>query len=184
VQAFLHDEFTVFCRPAPSEFNDHQRDVFCVFSNEGVNRLRNYLNADAANHPYDAEGTMYDDNEGDVHGNVAGNPSNHWVLQLVHHAQNGHAQATFPPQVLQHPQFHTLLPPPPPPAPQLQQQPFNQHPQQQHLPPLQIPPPQPMAGDGSPNAMSPTNDAPLTLDDDDENFGEGSEMLMGPETTP
>jgi hypothetical protein len=32
--------------------------------------------------------------------------------------------------------------------------------------------------------MSPTNDAPLTLDDDDVNFGEGSEMMMDGETAP
>ncbi|GAB7351201.1 hypothetical protein MBLNU459_g1641t1 [Dothideomycetes sp. NU459] len=44
VQAFLRDDLTVFCREAPSEFNDHQREVFCVFSGNGVARLREYLN--------------------------------------------------------------------------------------------------------------------------------------------
>ena len=43
------------------EFTDHQRNVFCVFSGEGVNRLRNYLNE----HQHDTEGTMYDDREGE-----------------------------------------------------------------------------------------------------------------------
>lgn len=33
-----------FCRDAPPEFNDHQRDVFCVFSGHGVSRLRDHLN--------------------------------------------------------------------------------------------------------------------------------------------
>lgn len=29
---------------APTEFNDEQRSVFCVFSGDGVNKLRDYLN--------------------------------------------------------------------------------------------------------------------------------------------
>ena len=33
-----------------------------MFSGDGVNRLRNYLNDDAAN-IYDADGTMFDDRE-------------------------------------------------------------------------------------------------------------------------
>jgi F-box and leucine-rich repeat protein GRR1 len=44
VQAFLLDELLSFCRDAPPEFNDHQRDVFCVFSGHGVARLRDHLN--------------------------------------------------------------------------------------------------------------------------------------------
>ncbi|EDO04755.1 hypothetical protein SS1G_07238 [Sclerotinia sclerotiorum 1980 UF-70] len=32
-----------FCRDAPAEFNEHQRNVFCVFSGPGVNGLRNFL---------------------------------------------------------------------------------------------------------------------------------------------
>jgi F-box and leucine-rich repeat protein GRR1 len=51
----------VFCREAPAEFTNQQRDVFCVFSGEGVNRLRHYLNSDRMQ--YDTEGTMYDDAE-------------------------------------------------------------------------------------------------------------------------
>jgi len=38
----------VFCREAPPEFNDHQRDVFCVFSGGGVGRLRDFLNNEKA----------------------------------------------------------------------------------------------------------------------------------------
>lgn len=37
-----------FCREAPSEFNDHQRDVFCVFSGNGVTKLRTYLREQTA----------------------------------------------------------------------------------------------------------------------------------------
>lgn len=44
VQAFLREELLAFCREAPPEFNEHQRDVFCVFSGTGVARLRDFLN--------------------------------------------------------------------------------------------------------------------------------------------
>lgn len=43
VQAFLRDDLTRFCREPPTEFTHTQRDVFCVFSGEGVVRLRDYL---------------------------------------------------------------------------------------------------------------------------------------------
>lgn len=43
VQAFLRDDLTRFCREAPPEFTHVQRDVFCVFSGDGVVRLRDYL---------------------------------------------------------------------------------------------------------------------------------------------
>ncbi len=45
------------------EFTEHQRTVFCVFSGEGVNRLRTYLNSQPD--IYDTEGTMYDDRDGE-----------------------------------------------------------------------------------------------------------------------
>ncbi|KAF2231343.1 RNI-like protein [Viridothelium virens] len=62
VQAFLREELIHFCREAPAEFNDHQRDVFCVFSGPGVGRLRAYLNEEAtASNAYDGETTMFDD---------------------------------------------------------------------------------------------------------------------------
>ncbi|EME48904.1 hypothetical protein DOTSEDRAFT_142386 [Dothistroma septosporum NZE10] len=48
VQAFLRDELLAFCREAPPEFNEHQRDVFCVFSGTGVARLREFLNEQKA----------------------------------------------------------------------------------------------------------------------------------------
>jgi len=51
-----------------TEFNEHQRDVFCVFSGVGVQRLRQFLNVDhEAQHRQasfsDNEGTMYEDGE-------------------------------------------------------------------------------------------------------------------------
>jgi hypothetical protein len=39
----LRPDLTRFCRDAPQEFTHPQRDVFCVFSGEGVQRLREYL---------------------------------------------------------------------------------------------------------------------------------------------
>ncbi|KAG9252944.1 uncharacterized protein F5Z01DRAFT_169110 [Emericellopsis atlantica] len=46
VAAFQRDDFQPFCRAAPPEFTQHQRDVFCVFSGHSVNHFRNYLNTD------------------------------------------------------------------------------------------------------------------------------------------
>ncbi|RMD40845.1 hypothetical protein DV735_g4269, partial [Chaetothyriales sp. CBS 134920] len=43
LKAFLREDLTRFCRDAPPEFTHPQRDVFCVFSGEGVQRLRDYL---------------------------------------------------------------------------------------------------------------------------------------------
>ena len=53
VQAFLRDELLAFCREAPPEFNEHQRDVFCVFSGPGVGRLREFLNQQKAHAAHD-----------------------------------------------------------------------------------------------------------------------------------
>lgn len=61
------------------EFTDHQRNVFCVFSGDGVNRLRNYLNEDPAG-IYDTEGTMYDDRE------IPEGDNDHQVASLMHMA--------------------------------------------------------------------------------------------------
>ncbi|KAL4975018.1 hypothetical protein BDW66DRAFT_160791 [Aspergillus desertorum] len=63
VASFLREELTVFCREAPPEFTRQQREVFCVFSGEGVNLLRNHLNREAAPQQDMNEATMYDDEE-------------------------------------------------------------------------------------------------------------------------
>lgn len=47
------------------EFTDHQRNVFCVFSGDGVNRLRKYLNEDPVA-TYEPEGIMFDDQDGEA----------------------------------------------------------------------------------------------------------------------
>ncbi|KAL7931313.1 RNI-like protein [Trichoderma chlorosporum] len=44
VAAFQRDEFQPFCRQAPPEFTQHQRDVFCVFSGNQVSKFRDFLN--------------------------------------------------------------------------------------------------------------------------------------------
>lgn len=44
ISQFLRPDITEFCREPPSDFNPHQKSIFCVFSGEGVKNLRNYLN--------------------------------------------------------------------------------------------------------------------------------------------
>ncbi|EPQ28235.1 uncharacterized protein PFL1_04062 [Pseudozyma flocculosa PF-1] len=43
VPAFRRQELQAMCRPPPKDFNEHQRQAFCVFSGKGVNELRRYL---------------------------------------------------------------------------------------------------------------------------------------------
>ncbi|KAL4880106.1 hypothetical protein BJY04DRAFT_219634 [Aspergillus karnatakaensis] len=63
VASFLRDELTVYCREAPPEFTRQQRELFCVFSGDGVNLLRDHLNREAAPQREMNEATMYDDDE-------------------------------------------------------------------------------------------------------------------------
>ncbi|KAJ5163021.1 Leucine-rich repeat cysteine-containing subtype [Penicillium coprophilum] len=63
VQEFLQENLTAFCREAPPEFTQQQRDVFCVFSGDGVNRLRDHLNRSEPSFQEEVEATMYDDDE-------------------------------------------------------------------------------------------------------------------------
>ncbi|KAL2201897.1 RNI-like protein [Sarocladium strictum] len=44
VVAFQREEFQPYCRQAPPEFTQHQRDVFCVFSGHQVGKFREFLN--------------------------------------------------------------------------------------------------------------------------------------------
>ncbi|KAI1852744.1 hypothetical protein JX265_003232 [Neoarthrinium moseri] len=44
VNAFLREDLENFCREAPPDFTEHQRQVFCVFSGPGVTGLKRYLN--------------------------------------------------------------------------------------------------------------------------------------------
>lgn len=64
IQAFLREELIAFCREAPPEFTQQQRDVFCVFSGEGVSALRDFLNRTMVPYRLETEdGTMYDDSD-------------------------------------------------------------------------------------------------------------------------
>lgn len=47
VEAFLRTDLEKFCRDAPPDFNQHQRNAFCVFSGAGVTGLRRFLNSEA-----------------------------------------------------------------------------------------------------------------------------------------
>lgn len=44
VTAFLRPDFRQFCRDPPPEFTQHHQALFCVFSGDGVKRLRAHLN--------------------------------------------------------------------------------------------------------------------------------------------
>lgn len=55
---------TAFCREAPPEFTPQQREVFCVFSGEGVSKLRDFLNRNSATYR-GGSGTIYVDGEVD-----------------------------------------------------------------------------------------------------------------------
>lgn len=43
VPAFRRPELQQMCRPPPKDFNEHQRQAFCVYSGKGVHDLRKYL---------------------------------------------------------------------------------------------------------------------------------------------
>lgn len=43
ISQFLRPDITQFCREPPSEFNPHQKSIFCVFSGEGVKLLKDHL---------------------------------------------------------------------------------------------------------------------------------------------
>ncbi len=52
----------IICHLYELEFTEHQRNVFCVFSGEGVNRLRSYLNEDLIE-GFETGETMYRDHD-------------------------------------------------------------------------------------------------------------------------
>jgi F-box and leucine-rich repeat protein GRR1 len=137
IHAFLRDDLLVFCREAPQDFNDHQREVFCVFSGTGVNRLRHYLNDSGPEHN-----------------------------QNLFNAQPGAAtDDDFPPAT-------------PPHAPHRRQSlpiqlntaaiQLNLPAIRAALPPLQIPPMPTVGPNGTPAQLSPTHDAPLSVDEGEE----------------
>ncbi|KAG8802032.1 SCF ubiquitin ligase complex subunit, partial [Serendipita sp. 399] len=54
VPAFKRRDLQEFCRPPPSTFNSIQRAAFCVYSGNGIKRLRDYLDGLAPKH-YDRD---------------------------------------------------------------------------------------------------------------------------------
>ncbi|ODQ67246.1 RNI-like protein, partial [Nadsonia fulvescens var. elongata DSM 6958] len=44
VNAFMRSDLRQYCREPPSDFNQHQQALFCVYSGDGVGRLREHLN--------------------------------------------------------------------------------------------------------------------------------------------
>ena len=110
----MRDELLAFCREAPPEFNDHQRDVFCVFSGNGVGRLRGYLNeqkAHAANEA--ANGSVTSSAAGDMNSEMGdvddSNPDSDGVSTPVLNV-NIHVQGGIPPGATP-----AIATPPPPP---------------------------------------------------------------------
>lgn len=56
ISAFLREEFTRFCREPPPDFTENQKLSFCVFSGNGVVKLRTYLDMVFPNRALIAEG--------------------------------------------------------------------------------------------------------------------------------
>jgi F-box and leucine-rich repeat protein GRR1 len=168
VQEFLREDLLVFCRDAPREFNDHQRNVFCVFSGNSVGRLREYLieqqQENAENIDPDLQATRFGhQDDGQTH-HVHG----------VHNLQQGIPAITPPPAALP---FHQNLPASfPATGPVFV--PGMHGLRQQNLPRLHIPPPPPAGPNGTPTQMSPTNDAPLSVDEGEE-FIEFPDVAQG-----
>jgi F-box and leucine-rich repeat protein GRR1 len=203
ITAFLRDELLCFCRDAPPNFTDHQRDNFCVFSGPGVGRLRNFLNdqAQAARmaspHYYGADGQDEDDDvemadarAPSVDDSVsAGSPARSLIAPPVGIRVG---MPTAMPGTMTT-AYRTALPPTsapispavPPPRPQSLPNAFGSSAmpparQPHDLPPLRIPQraTQRLGLGFLPDAQSPTHDQPLSLDEGEEYIPD----LMGEES--
>lgn len=54
----------MFCREPPREFTEQQRDLFCVFSGDGISELRDFLNRTVTTILQEGmDATMYDDDD-------------------------------------------------------------------------------------------------------------------------
>jgi F-box and leucine-rich repeat protein GRR1 len=176
VQAFLRDELLVLCREPPQEFTDHQRQLFCVFSNQGVQRLREHLTLqrNQQHWPMESDAGESDEMEGEGE-----NFHNHFF--------NGFQGAQQPANPAPTPVFMDPIPPPPPPPHRRQSLPIHLTGAtiattsgiRVMLPPLQIPTGASMGPNGTPAALSPTHDAPLSVDEGEEfnEFPEPDESL-------
>ncbi|KID75755.1 SCF E3 ubiquitin ligase complex F-box protein grrA [Metarhizium brunneum] len=147
VAAFQRDDFQAYCRVAPVEFTQHQRDVFCVFSGSMVSQFREFLNTSSqfaelreslpyraggsrirgaaarrsqamANYLNAAEGEGFDDEMPDEENDFEGLEGTDMAVDPA--AQNPpHIPAALASSAPSIP-----VPPPPPPAPGIMQYPF------------------------------------------------------------
>lgn len=180
-----------------SEFNDHQRDVFCVFSGPGVGDLRNYLE-EAYQTPADVDADDSEDLPLYRASQIGPLPRNHvampmtqpqlWqqLTQIQQAAPPGHGfPLGAPPQQQPDPPLGAHMAShlaPPTPAFMQAAQPFNAlNPQnapvviaQHGPPPPPSPPSPPLNPHEVPMALPPGNPAEL---DAMEDFGEDSEMM-------
>jgi F-box and leucine-rich repeat protein GRR1 len=182
IEAFLREDLLCFCRDAPPQFNELQRDRFCVFSGAGVGRLRNFLNDQAQAARFNMENDVNDVDMPDADSAQA-------QISSIGHRH----RLDVPPAP---PMGPTSMPPvsPIPPRPHSLPNVFTNQTGQasrpRDLPPLQIPT-RVMA-----DAASPTNDQPLSVDEGEEfeNFpdardvqreiDESESVTSGPSTRP
>ncbi|CDR40468.1 CYFA0S05e00870g1_1 [Cyberlindnera fabianii] len=66
IRSFLRDDITQFCREPPADFNEHQKQLFCVFSGQGVKHLRDFLTRMFLAGNHGAPGILFDDREEDI----------------------------------------------------------------------------------------------------------------------
>lgn len=105
VHEFLREDLLQYCREAPSEFNDHQRDVFCVFSGKGVENLRAHLRR---NYPSPPQSEADSDDAATLDGFPNQQPATLFPPQ--HHQGNNHVLFNLPPAPPPH-ATHTPLAP-------------------------------------------------------------------------
>ncbi|PNY22962.1 Alpha-galactosidase 2 [Tolypocladium capitatum] len=152
VAAFQRDDFQAYCRVAPAEFTQHQRDVFCVFSGSMVSQFRDFLNTSPRfeelreSLPYRAggsrirgaaarrsqamvttlpttEGETFDDEMADEENDFEGLDGSEMAVDAVVHNQQPPAGIAGTGHGSASPQIAHVIPVPPP-APSLSQHPF------------------------------------------------------------
>ncbi|QPC76582.1 hypothetical protein HYE68_007334 [Fusarium pseudograminearum] len=148
VAAFQRDDFQPYCRQAPPEFTQHQRDVFCVFSGTMVSKFRDFLNtspqfedmwdngwnrpavfgsrrAVAASQPTAPPGDGVDDEMVDDENDFEGLDGSEMVVDAqAQNPVNGNGNGTVNPNGLTNQTFQQAIPIPPP----LPGFPIGQHP--------------------------------------------------------
>ncbi|KAK2601600.1 SCF ubiquitin ligase complex subunit [Conoideocrella luteorostrata] len=154
VAAFQRDDFQAYCRVAPPEFTQHQRDVFCVFSGNMVSQFREFLNnsprfeelrqglpyrlggsrirgaaatrrsQDVANYLNAAEGEAFDDEMADEEADFEGLYGSDMIVDAQSQNPQPEGAATDPNNASALPPITQSIPVPPP-APDISQHPFG-----------------------------------------------------------